>query len=200
LVDSKLTIYNSTVKALKKVNINSPLPEDKFSNMIGMHFIDIFNKLNIDVPDIELFIKIYKGIYFDFISDSVLYQDVKEVLDDLNQSNIKISLLTTKAQDQTEKIIDHFNLRKYFHYLMGRRNNIGYKPSPEPLLYICKELQVKPEDSMIVGDTELDILCGKNSGAKSCAVLYGYRKKEQLEKERPDFMLSGLSELKNYLK
>ncbi|HEY7751254.1 MAG TPA: HAD family hydrolase [Ignavibacteriaceae bacterium] len=199
LVDSKNTIYKSTLAALNKLKIATPVPEDKFSNMIGMHFIDIFRQLDVEVPDIELFIKIYKELYFHFISDSILYPDVEIVLKDLNQSGKIISLLTTKAQDQTEKIIDHFKLRNYFHCLMGRRYNIGYKPSPEPLLHICRELGVNSTETLIVGDTELDILCGKNAGAKTCAVIYGYRKKDLLEKERPDFYISGLTELRNYL-
>ena len=47
----------------------------------------------------------------------------------------------------------------------------------------------------MVGDTELDIQCGKNANAKTCGVLYGYRTKEQIEREKPDFIISGLSEL-----
>ena len=195
LIDSRLTIFKSTLSALRKLNLPSLVPEDKFVNMIGMHFVDIFNKLNINVPDIEFFIKTYKDIYFDFIDDSVLYPEVTEVLYFNSEAGKKISLLTTKAQDQTDKIIDYFGLRKNFHYLMGRRNGIGYKPSPEPLLHICKELKVEPKETLIVGDTELDILCGKNAGAKSCAVLYGYRSKDQLEKEKPDFIISRLKEL-----
>ncbi|MCU0333336.1 MAG: HAD hydrolase-like protein [Ignavibacteriaceae bacterium] len=51
----------------------------------------------------------------------------------------------------------------------------------------------------MVGDTELDIQCGKSAGSKSCGVLYGYRTKDQLEKEKPDFLISGLNELKTIL-
>jgi phosphoglycolate phosphatase/pyrophosphatase PpaX len=196
LVDSSLTIFKTTVSALNKLNLPSSIPKDKFVNMIGMHFIDIFSKLSIVVPDIELFIKTYKEIYFDFIDDSFLYPEVSEVLHFNYEAGKKISLLTTKAQDQAEKIIDHFKLRDNFHYIMGRRNGIGYKPSPEPLLHICKNLKVEPKETLIVGDTELDIMCGKNAEAKTCAVLYGYRSKEQLEKEKPDFIISGLEELK----
>jgi len=195
LVDSSLTIFKTTVSALKKMNLPSSIPKDKFVNMIGMHFIDIFSKLSIVVPDIELFIKTYKEIYFDFIDDSFLYPEVSETLHFNYEAGKKISLLTTKAQDQAEKIIDHFKLRNNFHYIMGRRNGIGYKPSPEPLLQICKDLKVDPKETLIVGDTELDIMCGKNAGAKTCAVLYGYRSKVQLEKEKPDFIISRLKEL-----
>jgi phosphoglycolate phosphatase-like HAD superfamily hydrolase len=82
---------------------------------------------------------------------------------------------------------------------MGRRNGLAHKPSPEPLLQICKELRVEPVETVIVGDTELDVQCGKGAGSKTCGVLFGYRRKDQLEKEKPDFLISGLSELRKIL-
>jgi phosphoglycolate phosphatase-like HAD superfamily hydrolase len=199
LVDSKDTILESTKAALNQLKISYKIDEDAFTNMIGMHFVDIFEELKINVPDFEKFISIYKALYFDFMDSSYLYQGVQQTLQYLNENNIKVSLLTTKVQDQAEKIIDHFNLRSSFHYLMGRRDGFAHKPSPEPLIYICNELNIKPSETLMAGDTELDIQCGKSAGSKTCGVLFGYRRKDQLEKEKPDFLISGLHELKTFL-
>ena len=195
LVDSRKTILDSTKIALDQLNIPYKINENVFTNMIGKHFVDIFKEMNIIVPDFEEFIMIYKGHYFNFISSSILYPEVEDTLKLLNENKIKISLLTTKGQEQAEKIIDHFNLRSSFNYLMGRRDGLDHKPSPEPLLYICKELGINPSETLMVGDTELDIQCGKNAGAKTCGVLYGYRTKNQIENEKPDFSISSLNEL-----
>lgn len=199
LVDSKDTILESTKAALNKLTISYDIPVDAFTNMIGMHFVDIFEELKINVPDFEKFISIYKALYFDFMDSSYLYPEVQQTLQYLNEKNIKVSLLTTKVQEQAEKIINHFNLRSSFHYLMGRRDGLAHKPSPEPLIYICNELNIKQFETLMVGDTELDIQCGKGAGAQTCGVLFGYRTKDQLEKEKPDFLISGLSELKTIL-
>ena len=199
LVDSKETILESTKSALDQLNIEHKISEDVFNNMIGKHFVDVFLELNINDVDFERFISIYKALYFDFIDSSYLYEGAKETLDYLKKKGIKISLLTTKGQEQAEKIIDHFNLRQSFNYIMGRRDGLAHKPSPEPLLYICKDLNVKPAGTLMLGDTELDIQCGKNAGAKTCGVIYGYRTKEQIEKEKPDLIIAGLKELCNIL-
>jgi len=199
LIDSRDTILESTKSALDKLNIGYNIPIDVFTNMIGKHFVDIFDTLKIDVKDFELFISIYKALYFDFIDLSVLYPGVEETLNYLTRKQIKVSLLTTKVQEQAEKIINHFNLRSSFDFLMGRRNGMAHKPSPEPLLHICKELKVEPAETIIVGDTELDIQSGKSAGSKTCGVLFGYRTKIQLEKEKPDFLISSLYELIKFL-
>jgi HAD superfamily hydrolase (TIGR01549 family) len=199
LVDSKTTIIESTKAALDQLKINYKIDEDVFTNMIGMHFVDIFERMQIEVTDFEKFITIYKAFYFDFMDSSYLYPGVEETLRYLNEHQVKVSLLTTKVQEQAEKIIDHFNLRQSFNYLMGRRDGLAHKPSPEPLIYICNKLNLKPSETLMVGDTELDIRCGIGAGARTCGVVYGYRTNDQLEKEKPDFLISGLNELKTIL-
>jgi phosphoglycolate phosphatase/pyrophosphatase PpaX len=167
--------------------------------MIGMHFVDIFYHFKIDVPDFELFISNYKKVYFNFIDESVFYSGVEEILKLLKNNSYKISLLTTKAQDQTERILEHFELTKNFNFIMGRTNGIPHKPDPTPFFMICDNLEIKPENSLMVGDTELDILCGKKANAKTVAVTYGYRTIEKLREFSPDYLIDDLRKLKTVL-
>ena len=198
IVRSHKTIYKTTVKALIDLKIPSDnLKEELFYERIGHHFEDIFNEFNIPVNDFETFINIYKNQYFEFINESALYDGIEETLQNLKSRNIITSLLTTKGQDQAEKIINHFILGKYFDLVTGRRNGIAHKPSPEPLLLICNELNIKPEETLMVGDTELDIACGKNAGTKTCGVTYGYRTKNYIQEQRPDLIIDSAKELLN---
>ena len=100
LVKSHKTIYKSTVKTLEKLNLQTNLDEYKFYNLLGHHFADIFEECNIEVPDVEYFIKIYKSIYFDFINDSHLYDNAISLFKELKKRKIKTGLLTTKGHDQ----------------------------------------------------------------------------------------------------
>ena len=175
LVNSHETIYKSTIKALEKLDLDSTINENQFYNLLGHHFKDIFDECNIEVPDVDHFINVYKGIYFDFIEDSHLYENALNLFEQLKINNIKTGLLTTKGQDQAEKISNHFGFEKYLNAIEGRKNGISIKPAPDQLLKICEELNIDPKNALMVGDTELDILCGKNAGSKTCAVSYGYR-------------------------
>lgn len=195
LVDSNFTIYKATGFTLNKLGIDFNVSENEFALRIGQHFIDIFNAFNIKIKDFEEFITIYKNHYFNFISYSMIYPEVEDTFIELKKQGAKISLLTTKAQDQAEKIVDHFGLAKYFDMVMGRRDGVAHKPSAEPFLMICNELSLNPINSLMIGDTELDIQCGKNAGASTCGVLYGYRTKEQIEKESPDFIANSMNDI-----
>ncbi|MCX6175070.1 MAG: HAD-IA family hydrolase [Ignavibacteriales bacterium] len=192
LISSHKTIYKATLHALREINIYPKMPEEDFYKTIGMHFEDIFTQFGFSVPDFEKFINIYKSIYFDYIDLSVVYPGVNEIINKLQRKNIKTALLTTKGQDHAERILSHFKLFDKFDYVMGRRPGIAHKPSPEPLLKICNDLNIDIAETLIVGDSELDVQCGKNADSKTCAVTYGYRTAEELKKEFPDFIIDNI--------
>lgn len=199
LISSHETIYKATLHALKEINIYPKMPEEDFYKTIGMHFEDIFAQFGFSVPDFEKFIGIYKSIYFDYIDLSVAYPGVSETINKLWDDDIKTALLTTKGQDLAEIILRHFKLFDKFDYIMGRRPGIAHKPSPEPLLKICNDLNIDIAETLIVGDSELDVQCGKSAGAKTCAVTYGYRTKEELQKSEPDFLIDRIKDLEQII-
>jgi len=199
LVKSHKTILNTTIKTLEKLKISTDFNTEIFYNMLGHHFREIFEACNIAVHNVENFIDIYKDLYFDFIDDSELYENVELVLRELNNNSIRTGLLTTKGQEQAVKISEHFNIAKNLDIIEGRKKEIAIKPAPDQLLKICNELNIKPENTLMVGDTELDILCGKNASAKTCAVSYGYRKLEDIKKYKPDFLIDDLKEILKFV-
>lgn len=195
LMSSSATIYKCTLKTFQEFNIAAELSEEEFNKKIGYHFKDIFADFNISVPDLEDFIEKYKALYFDFIDESKVYPNVLLALEHLRENGVTTSLLTTKAQDQAERILEHFNLKDYFSFIVGRRNGMAIKPAPDALLMICSDTGIGPKETLMVGDSELDIRCGKNAGSLTCGVTFGYRQKEELEKENPDYLISDMKEI-----
>ncbi|MBI9070901.1 MAG: HAD family hydrolase [Melioribacteraceae bacterium] len=199
LVQSHETIYYSMMNAFKALNIHAEVPLEEFSDFIGLHFDDIFKNFGVTVPDFEEFLTIYKEFYAENLNTSKLYPGVVEILESLRKQKIRIALLTTKGQDQAEFILKHFELDKYFNMIMGRTPAIEVKPSPESLFIICHEFRVEPSEIIMVGDSEMDIRCGKNAGSKTCAVSFGYRTVEAIKKEKPDFIINELLQIEKHL-
>lgn len=199
LFSSHKNIYLCTLKTFKILGMEVNIPEEKFNKLIGHHFKDIFLEFGIYVNDIEGFIEIFKNHYFDFINHSKPYEGVFETIDFLNEKNINLALLTTKGQDQADRIMKHFGLENKFGYIMGRRPGMEIKPSPEPIHSILNVFNALPGETIMVGDSELDVMAGKNAGTLTAAVTYGYREREDLEKLKPDFLLDNISELKTII-
>jgi phosphoglycolate phosphatase/pyrophosphatase PpaX len=196
IIDSIDTIYVSTIKTLQKLNISHKLTPAQFRKRVGYHFKDMFKDLNIPVIDFDEYLSIYKDYYFKLMDKSNIYPGVIETLQYLKEKGIKLSLCTTKLQIQADMVIDYFELRNYFSMILGRRDNLENKPSAQPLLFICSELKISPGVSLMVGDTELDIRCGKNAGSRTCAVSYGYRELKLIKEENPDYIINDITELK----
>lgn len=186
LVKSDETIYNTVLKTFEKMGRIVSMDKGEFDLLIGLHFTDMFRHFGLEVPDMAGFLKIYKPLYFENIGSSRLYPGVRELLSEVHSRGIKTALLTTKAQDQADWIVEHFRLRPLMDYVMGRREGIAHKPSAEGFLRICADLGIPPRDSIMVGDSEMDVRCAKNAGAGSIAVSYGYRNREMLLAEKPD--------------
>lgn len=199
LFSSHKTIYLCVRKTFDLMGMQVNMPEEKFNKLIGHHFKDIFLEFGIYVNDIEGFIDIFKSHYFEFIKYSAPYQGVFEIIDYLNERGIKLALLTTKGQDQAERILEYFEVDDKFNCIMGRRPGVEIKPSAEPLEMILNILNVSAGQCLMVGDSELDILCGKNAGTLTAAVTYGYRNKEDLKKYNPDYMIDDILSIKTIL-
>ena len=199
LTDSKKNIYESIVAAFKDLNISETIKEEEFGKYIGWHFQEIFDDLGIKNLDLTEFIEAYKSHYYKLLHLTKFYPTVPDTIKLLSEKGIKVCLLTTKAQDQADYIIDHFDLRKYFTYVMGRRPGVENKPSAEPLQILLNDINVNPQNAVMVGDTEMDINCGKNAGVKTVACEYGYRTIEQLKNLEPDYMITSLKQIINKL-
>lgn len=122
------------------------------------------------------------------------YHGVRETLKKLPQ--FKKAVLSNKLDIYTKQIISELDLEDNFNIVLGANTNLyGSKPSPEGIEYVLNKLQVKPENTLMVGDSTHDIHAGKNAKVHTCAVTYGYRSQEILKKESPDFMINNISEL-----
>jgi len=199
LFSSHESIYYCTLKTFEKLGMNPKMDLEKFNNMIGLHFVDIFEKFGIKNVDFNKFIKIYKELYFDFIDLTKPHYGLYETIEKLKKKKVKLALLTTKSQIQAERIMQHFHLDKKFDLIMGRRPGIEIKPSPMPLKVIMKELDCESSKTIMVGDAEIDVQCGRAAGAKTAAVTFGYRSEADLLKEKPDFIINNLPQILDLL-
>lgn len=113
--------------------------------------------------------------------------------------SIKKAVLSNKTEVYTKKIIEKLGLAEYFIKICGGDTFPEKKPSCLPINSIIKELNVKKDRTVMVGDGINDILCGKSAGISTIAVLYGYSSKSKIEANSPSFIASQPSDILNFL-
>jgi len=69
------------------------------------------------------------------------------------------------------------------------------KPSPAPLLYACKKLNVEPSKAIMIGDSKSDILAAHAAKIDVIAVDYGYNQGENLEDYNPQYLCDNFLDI-----
>jgi phosphoglycolate phosphatase len=91
-------------------------------------------------------------------------------------------------------MISRLGFAPYFSYVYGGNSFPQKKPDPAGLHKLMADLQVSARETVMVGDSDTDILTGKNAGVLTCGVTYGFGA-QTLEKVSPDMIIDDMREL-----
>jgi len=98
-----------------------------------------------------------------------LFPGVKEVLSRIrHEYKYKVGLVTNTPKKNVTRILEHFQLARLFDVVITGDDVHEGKPNAEMVIEACRRLKVKPENAILVGDTESDFQAGKSAG---CTVI-----------------------------
>lgn len=126
------------------------------------------------------------------------YSGIKELLDSLAKTDIKIAILSNKPHEFTLKTVSHFLNDWKFDNIIGARDNIPVKPDPISAFEIAENWNLPTKEIIFVGDTSVDIETAKAAGMYSIAVRWGFRPLE-LEEFKPDKIIEKPKEISSIL-
>ena len=188
--------FNHTLKTLAGLEIS----KEEFQTLAGLPLGTMFEKV---LPESKKHLsgeyeKAYKKYYIDeehFADATVLFDGVKETLENFKNNNFYMAIASSKPKRILDKMVDTFNLEGFNYVLGTEESNFKHKPDPEIVNYLMDKLNVSKEETVIIGDSKTDILTGKNAGIDTIAVTYGYDKKENLENANPNYIIDDFSKL-----
>jgi phosphoglycolate phosphatase len=124
----------------------------------------------------ERFLDYYSSHLTDFTR---AYPGVKETLAAL--SHIKKAVVSNKRAEPSRRILERLELIGHFDEVLGSDTLGVKKPSPIPILHLLNRFSAAPDNTIMVGDSELDISAGKSAAVRTIAVTYGFRPAEILK-------------------
>ncbi len=135
--------------------------------------------------------------------EAVLFPQAEEVLQVCKRAGLATGLVTSSFRRQVDVSLAQLKLADYFDVVVTGNDVTHYKPHPEPLQMALTALGQNPAETLMVGDTTVDILAGKAAGTRTALFLppahtrfYDF---ERLRATGPDFVFSHHSELLDYL-
>ncbi len=141
---------------------------------------------------------VYKQYYLEnAVLKTRLYEGVKETLEQLKDK--KLALVTNKPEAQTLKIIEALGVKHYFRQVIAPERLKHMKPHPEGILKALEAFGEPAGNAVMVGDSYTDIEAGKSAGTYTCGVTYGLGNVEKLREAEPDFVVSNLRHLLDYI-
>lgn len=178
LVDSMDSWLMSLNAALKAYN-HKPVSRMEFIEKYWGH--DLYD--NLDRMGLEHEIGGFcNQIYHQHVNQVRIYPDTRSTLEKLN--GYKKGVITNTPKDSALAILKTFNIEQYFETVITSDQVTKAKPDPEIVYKACEILHVKPENTVLIGDTESDVKAGKAAGCTVIGV-----------KTKADYIITNLSDL-----
>ncbi len=172
---------------------------EEFKAMVGHGMRDLVMKL---MPQerrsplmvtyvLSLFMERYNAHCMD---ETRPYEGIPELLKKLRDVGVLLAVSSNKADQPSQAIIAHY-FPGVFQVVRGKVEGTPVKPDPAGTAEVLRRLGVDAEHVLFVGDSRVDIETGRNVGADTCGVTWGYRSRESLVEAGAAHLADTVAEL-----
>lgn len=193
LSDSIASIKYSCDMALKIFGIG-PFTEQQYKYFVGDGAANLIRRALASGGDTELvhFQEAFAR-YREIFRENCMYQvkpydGIPELIAALKEKGLRIAVLSNKPHAETVNVIETLFGKGCFDSILGQRENVAIKPSPEGVFLILEELGMAVEEILYLGDTATDMKTGKSAGAFTVGALWGFRDAAELQEGGADVL------------
>lgn len=142
----------------------------------------------------------FEKYYYSHSMDTTCpYEGIPEVVGTLAKDGYKLAIVSNKGMAAVKELAEHF-FKNTIKVAIGESSDVRRKPAPDAALLGMRLLGVSKEESLYVGDSEVDIATAKNAGIDCLSVSWGFRTREHLEKNGAVDIIDKPSEIVDFLK
>lgn len=131
------------------------------------------------------FLEHYKNNIF---THSIIFSGVIDALDKLAKRGVSLGVVTNKSESLAHRLLDQSGLSHRFSVVIGGDSLPHKKPAPEPLLAACDALHVLPEQTVMVGDDQRDMVAAIRANMACVVAMWGYGV-DQIEMDAHESMM-----------
>src|SRR6185295_10069853 len=85
-----------------------------------------------------------------------------------------LAVLTNKPEAPTRRLLDAFELSRYFKWVIGGDSACPRKPDPKGLLSLVHAAEATTDTTLLVGDSMIDVETGRRARVRTLVALYGF--------------------------
>lgn len=106
-----------------------------------------------------------------------------------------LAVVSVRGTVGTRHFLETTGLAPYFTLVASGQTTRRSKPQPHQIFWIAQQLEIHPDQCLVVGDTTIDIRAGKAAGAQTVGVLSGFGKESELLSAGADLILGSVADL-----
>lgn len=152
-------------------------------------------------PYFDELLTTFREAYSEHCKDQTApYEGILPLLKALQEKGAKLAVVSNKADFATKRLVkDYFG--EYIGVAVGENEaaGVGKKPAPDSLLAVMDSFGASKEETLYVGDSEVDIQTAKNAGVDCVSVLWGFKDKQFLIENGAKMLISSPLELLKFL-
>jgi phosphoglycolate phosphatase len=202
LIDSELDLAAS-VNAMLRHFDRKELPLQIIGTYIGDGAPMLIRRALGDPTDQQFLqdaLNYFLAYYRDHKLDSTcLYPGIREALHEISQGGRKLAVLTNKPVRASQGILAGLGLAESFFQVYGGNSFPTKKPDPLGANTLMRQAGATAEETVMVGDSAVDILTARNAGLWSVGVTYGFAP-QTLEQAPPDVLVDTPADLAQALR
>lgn len=196
LIDSRADLVNSVNGMLRRFG-RKELPPEVVATYIGDGAPMLVRRALGDPVDdryfqeaLQYFLDFYREHKLDH---TVVYDGVFPALESMRDGR-KMAVLSNKPVNPSRAIVEALGLGTFFAQVYGGNSFPTKKPDPMGALELMREFGAQPEETLMIGDSSIDVVTGRNCGMWTCGCTYGFSP-HTLEQAPPDVLVDRPSEL-----
>ncbi|MBJ6126632.1 HAD family hydrolase [Microvirga splendida] len=180
LTDPKVGITRSVQYALDR--LGRPVPEaDELTWMIGPTIFASFTELLGGADEVQEAVRLYRERYGTIgLFENEVYAGIPALLEDLREKNVRLYVATSKLQVFARRILDHFDLSRFFVEIYGSEPDNRNADKRDLIRHILKQERFDPMGAVMIGDRKHDAIGAKANGLTSIGVTWGYGSRQEL--------------------
>jgi len=201
LTDPKEGITKSVQYALEKMGYSEP-DLDKLTTFIGPPLIDTFvEQYGMTVSEATQSVQKYRERFSTLgLFENFVYPGIPKLLEELSLSGAILALATSKPEVYSLKIMEKFDLMKYFNCIVGSGLNGELVDKAAVITEVFKRLNSDNFSSAVmIGDRKYDIVGAKKNNINSIGVKYGYGSETELKEAGADYIVNTVTDLRDFL-
>lgn len=194
IIDTNELIIRSFLHALEGVT-EEPMTREKIVPHMGFALVDQI-KFFTGLEQVDELVAKYRefniGKHDELVTE---FPHVRDVLEELKNRGVRMGVVTNKMRVTTMMGLRLCSLEPYMDVVITVDDVTNGKPHPEPVLKAVELLGAAPEATLMVGDSQYDLIAGRDAGTRTAGVSWSLKGEEYLQTFRPDYMLRDMRDL-----